>query len=173
MSDPQPAPHNSEATSSPQAGDARQEIVELKTLAVATDEKAVELPPPTAASVDGTEVVLVVDDGDILRDLTRRLLERRGYTVLVAASAVEAIHQFDEHPSIQLILTDVVMPGMSGPALAQLLLERRPGLKVIYMSGYTDEAIVQHGVLPGIAFLPKPFTASAIARKLRETLDVP
>lgn len=139
----------------------------------ASDEKTVELPAPAAASLNGTEVVLVVEDADILRDLTRRLLERRGYTVLVAASAAEAIHQFDQHPSIQLILTDVVMPGMSGPALIQLLLERRPGLKVIYMSGYTDEAIVQHGVLkPGIAFVHKPFTANAMARKLRETLDV-
>ncbi|MDP2319172.1 MAG: PAS domain S-box protein [Acidobacteriota bacterium] len=146
----------------------RQETTEL------TIGDAVEVPAPAAASLNGTEVVLVVEDADILRDLTRRLLERRGYTVLVAASAAEAIHQFDEHPAIQLILTDVVMPGMSGPALTQLLLERRPGLKVIYMSGYTDDAIVQHGGLkPGIAFLHKPFTANAIARKLRETLDVP
>jgi two-component system cell cycle sensor histidine kinase/response regulator CckA len=135
---------------------------------------AAERPAPATGSLRGTEVVLVVEDADGLRDLTRRLLERLGYTVLVAANAAEAIRQFDENPSIQLILSDVVMPGLSGPGLIKQLVERRPGLKVIYMSGYTDEAIVQHGVLmPGIAFLHKPFTANTLATKLREALDQP
>ncbi len=72
-----------------------------------------------------------------------------------------------------MLLTDVVMPGPSGPELSKQLIERRPGLKVIYMSGYTDEAIVQHGVLqPGIAFLHKPFTSGALGRKIREAIDV-
>jgi two-component system cell cycle sensor histidine kinase/response regulator CckA len=134
--------------------------------------KTVEVPVEVAPSLTGTELVLVVEDADSLRGLTKRLLEKLGYTVLVAANAAEATLRFDENPAIQLILTDVVMPGLSGPALAKQLTARRPSLKVIYMSGYTDEAIVQHGVLmPGIAFLHKPFTAAGIAQKLREELD--
>jgi FixJ family two-component response regulator len=79
---------------------------------------------------------------------------------------------FDDNASIDVLLTDVVMPGLSGPELTQKLTARRPGLKVIYMSGYTDEAIVQHGVLqPGIAFLHKPFTSDVLARKIRDVLD--
>ena len=71
-----------------------------------------------------------------------------------------------------MLLTDVVMPGASGPELTRQLVERRPALKVIYMSGYTEEAIVQHGVLnPGIAFLHKPFTSETLGRKIREVLD--
>jgi two-component system, cell cycle sensor histidine kinase and response regulator CckA len=137
-------------------------------------EAAIEVPAPVASPLTGTEVVLLVEDADSLRGLTKRLIERLGYTVIVAANAAEALHLFDQVPSIQLILTDVVMPGLSGPVLAKQLVGRRSELKVIYMSGYTDEAIVQHGVLmPGIAFLHKPFTANAIARKLRETLDNP
>ena len=81
---------------------------------------------------------------------------------------IEASQLFDENPSIDVLLTDVVMPGPSGPDLSEQLTKRRPSLKVIYMSGYTDEAIVQHGVLkPGIAFLHKPFTSGALGRKIR------
>jgi two-component system cell cycle sensor histidine kinase/response regulator CckA len=121
----------------------------------------------------GTETVLVVEDAEALRELTRRLLSTLGYTVLVAANADQAIQLFAENPAIDVLLTDVVMPGLSGPDLSQQLMKRRPWLKVIYMSGYTDEAIVQHGVLqPGIAFLHKPFTSGALGRKIRETIDV-
>jgi two-component system, cell cycle sensor histidine kinase and response regulator CckA len=124
--------------------------------------------------VTGAETVLVVEDAEGLRELTKRLLEKLGYTVLVAANVDEAIHRFEENPSIDVLLTDVVMPGPSGPELTKRLIERRPGLKVIYMSGYTDEAIVQHGVLkPGIAFLHKPFTSDALGRKVRSVLDDP
>jgi YesN/AraC family two-component response regulator len=88
------------------------------------------------------------------------------------AGSPAQLRLFEEHPSIDLLLTDVVMPGASGPQLNQQLVERRPGLKVIYMSGYTEEAIVHHGVLKsGIAFLHKPFTADTLERKLREVLD--
>src|SRR6185503_10879840 len=101
-----------------------------------------------------------------------RMLDRLGYRVLVAANAEEARECFEHSASIDVLLTDVVMPGASGPELAQPLVERHPALKVIYMSGYTEEAIVQHGVLnPGIAFLHKPFTSATLGRKIREVLD--
>ena len=94
--------------------------------------------------------------------------------MLVAANADEALRLFEQNPSIDVLLTDVVMPGASGPELTRQLVERRPALKVIYMSGYTEDAIVQHGVLnPGIAFLHKPFTSETLGRKIREVLDAP
>jgi two-component system cell cycle sensor histidine kinase/response regulator CckA len=132
----------------------------------------VESPAPTARPGVGTETVLVVEDADGLRQLTKRLLERQGYTVLLAANADDALSLVEQNPSIDLLLTDVVMPGVSGPELTRTVLQQRPALKVIYMSGYTEDAIVKHGVLnPGIAFLHKPFTAEAIGRKIREVLD--
>jgi len=120
----------------------------------------------------GTETVLVVDDSSGLRELTRRLLERQGYRVLVAADADAAVLLFSREKAIDVLLTDVVMPGGSGPDLARQLTVLVAGLKVIYMSGYTDDAIVQHGVLtPGIAFLHKPFTSESLGQKLREVLN--
>lgn len=133
---------------------------------------AIEAAPALAKVSAGTETVLLVEDAEALRDLTRRLLERRGYTVIAAAGASEAVGLFARNPAIAVLLTDVVMPAGSGPDLAKLLRQRRPGLKVIYMSGYTDEAIVQHGVLqPGIAFIHKPFTSDLLGLKIREALD--
>jgi DNA-binding NtrC family response regulator len=120
------------------------------------------------------ETVLVVEDAEALRELTRRLLQRQGYTVLVAGNAKEALRLFQANASIDVLLTDVVMPGASGPELTKQLVGQRPGLKVIYMSGYTDDAdaIMQNGILnPGITFLPKPFTSEALGRKVREVLD--
>jgi CheY-like chemotaxis protein len=132
----------------------------------------VPAPPPLPRPRGGAETVLVVEDADGLRELTKRLLERQGYTVLIAANADDAQVLFDQHPSIDVILTDVVMPGASGPALVERLIERRPELKVIYMSGYTEDAIAHHGVLkPGIAFLHKPFTSQTLGAKIREVLD--
>jgi PAS domain S-box-containing protein len=120
----------------------------------------------------GRETILVVEDAAPLRELTQRILGGLGYDVLVAGNAEEARPVFDAHPAIGLVLSDVVMPGTSGPELTQELAERRPGLKVIYMSGYTDETIVQHGILKsGIAFLHKPFTARVLGNKIREVLD--
>ena len=136
--------------------------------------------PPRRSSSGGrrlpgrgsAETVLVVDDAAGLRELTRRLLQRLGYTVLIAAGADEALRLFEQNASIDVLLTDVVMPGSSGPELTRQLVERRPALNVIYMSGYTEDAIVQHGVInPGIAFLHKPFTAESLGRKIREALD--
>jgi two-component system, cell cycle sensor histidine kinase and response regulator CckA len=135
-------------------------------------EMVAEVPSIVARPHAGDETVLVVEDADGLRELTKRLLQRQGYTVLVAENADEAFQLFEQNRSIDVVLTDVVMPGGSGPDLTSKLVERRPGLKVIYMSGYTDEAIVQHGILkPGIAFLHKPFTSEALGRKIREVLD--
>jgi two-component system cell cycle sensor histidine kinase/response regulator CckA len=135
-------------------------------------EMVVDVPPPVSRQRVGGETVLVVEDAEGLRLLATKLLERLGYTVLVAAGADQALQLFEEHPSIDVLLTDVVMPGVSGPELTKRLVERRPALKVIYMSGYTDEAIVHHGILdPGIAFLHKPFTSETLGGKIREVLD--
>jgi len=129
--------------------------------------------PPAAATRRSTgETILIAEDAPELRQLTKRLLEKHGYRVLVAADAIEARKIFERGESIDLLLTDVVMPGDSGPALMQQLVERWPALKVIFMSGYTESTIVHDGVLnPGIAFLHKPFTSEALARKVREVLD--
>jgi PAS domain S-box-containing protein len=135
-------------------------------------EMVVEAHAPLARPRAGIHTVLVVEDEEGLRDLAKRLLQRHGYTVLVAAHADEALRLFDEHPSIDVLLTDVVMPGASGPDLTRQLIDQRPALRVIYMSGYTEEAIVQHGVIkPGIAFLNKPFTSEALAEKISEVLE--
>jgi len=132
----------------------------------------IEAPHPQGRLGIGAQKVLVVEDSDGLREFTRRLLERQGYTVLVAANLEEATRVFDANGAIEVLLTDVVMPGGSGPELAALLVKRRPSLKVIYMSGYTDEAIVHHGVIDaGIAFLHKPFTSDALGQKIREALS--
>jgi len=129
--------------------------------------------PTRAAALMGSETLLLVEDDEMVRNLARRMLEARGYTVLSASRGEDALGVVERHDGpIDLLVTDVVMPGMSGRSVAQRLLELRPGLKVLYLSGYTDDAIVRHGMLePGIAFLQKPFSADALARKVREVLD--
>ena len=135
-------------------------------------EIVVDTPSPIARLRAGTETVVVVDDAEGLRELTRKLLRRQGYSVLLAANADDALRLFEENPSIDVLLTDVVMPGASGPELTRQLVEQHPTLKVVYMSGYTEDAIAQQGVLnPGIAFLHKPFTSETLGRKIREVLD--
>jgi PAS domain S-box-containing protein len=137
-------------------------------------EAAIDAPPLVARPHTGVQTVLVVEDAEGLRELACRLLERQGYAVLVAASADEALRLFEANASIDVLLTDVVMPGASGPELTRQLVEGRPALKVIYMSGYTEDAIAHHGVLnPGIAFLHKPFTSETLGRKIREVLEGP
>jgi len=132
----------------------------------------VEAPPPVSRPRAGAETVLVVDDAEGLRALAKRFLERQGYTVLVAANAEEALRLFEGNASIDVLLTDVVMSGASGPELTSRLVEKWPALKVIYMSGYAEDAIAEHGVLnPGIAFLHKPFNSETLGRKIREALD--
>jgi PAS domain S-box-containing protein len=131
-----------------------------------------EAPRSVAGLRAADETVLVVEDADGLGDLAKRMLERQGYRVLLAPNAAEALRQFDQTPSIDVILTDVIMPGGSGPELTRQLISQQPGLKVIYMSGYTEDAITHHGVLdPGIAFIHKPFTAETLGQKIREVLD--
>jgi CheY-like chemotaxis protein len=140
-------------------------------LANPADVAMVRMATPISTRRIGTETVLVVEDADGLRELTSRLLEREGYAVLVAANASQALELLEQNATIDVLLTDVVMPGVSGPELAKRLVEQRPDLKVIYMTGYTDDAIVQHGVLnPGISLLHKPFTSKALSAKIREAL---
>jgi signal transduction histidine kinase/CheY-like chemotaxis protein len=138
----------------------------------ATAVDVVVTPPRVDHPLAGGQTVIVVDDAEGLRELARRLLLRLGYRVLLAADADEALELFERNASIDVLLTDVVMPGASGPELTRRLLERWPALRVVYMSGYTEETIVEHGVLnSGIAFLHKPFTSETLGRKIREVLD--
>jgi PAS domain S-box-containing protein len=121
----------------------------------------------------GTETVLVVEDEDIVRNLCVRILEQLGYKVLHARDGKEAIAvaQGNGDP-IDLLLTDVVMPGMNGSELATQLVLHHPEAKVLFTSGYTDDAITRHGILDeGVSFLGKPYTPSALARKVREVLE--
>jgi two-component system cell cycle sensor histidine kinase/response regulator CckA len=131
--------------------------------------------PASTGSLRGTETLLVVEDQEEVRRLTHRVLVARGYTVLVAASGTEALEVAKAYPGpIHLLVTDVIMPAMSGREVGLLLAPARPETKALYLSGYADESIVHHGVLePGVAFLQKPFTAEALARKVREVLDTP
>jgi CheY-like chemotaxis protein len=128
---------------------------------------------PQAAAPQGTETVLLVEDEGTVRSVAREVLQMVGYTVLEAATGEEALQQSTLHDSpIHLLVTDVVMPGMSGRELAERLTIDYPALGVLYLSGYTDEAIAHHGVLEaGIELLHKPFTPDALARRVREVLD--
>ena len=120
----------------------------------------------------GCETILIVEDEEALRELARELLEANGYKVIEAERGEKAI-QLVEHSqtSIDLLLTDVVMPGIGGKQLAKALLELRPGLHVLYMSGYTDD-VINNRVLPeNTLLLPKPFTRALLLRKVREALD--
>ncbi len=134
------------------------------------DSRPSVLPPP---DLRGTETVLLVEDEPGVREVARRVLERAGYRVLVASSAPEALELGEAHASeIHLLVTDVVMPKLSGAELAACLVGQRPGLKVLYMSGYTDRSIVSSGVLDGsLPFIQKPFTSEQLARKVRTVLD--
>jgi PAS domain S-box-containing protein len=130
--------------------------------------------PAAKRLVMGTETVLLVEDDESVRKLARTILQRSGYRVLEAEHGAAAIQIFEANPGIQLLVSDVVMPGMSGPELAERLRPLRPEMRVLFMSGYTGDAISHHGVLdPGLAFLQKPFTPESLTRKVREVLDAP
>lgn len=131
-----------------------------------------ERAPIISAAPRGTETVLLVEDEPHVRAVACRVLERAGYAVLVAADPLDALRIAGEAGPIDLLLTDVVMPHMNGRELAERIRAVRPGLRVLFTSGYTDDAILRHGVLDeGVPFLQKPITPSALARRVRETLD--
>jgi nitrogen-specific signal transduction histidine kinase len=127
--------------------------------------------PPT--TLRGSETILLVEDDDQVRVVVRGILRRSGYHVIEARNAGEALLHSEEHAgTIDLLLSDVVMPQMSGPALAKRLASVRPNMKVLCMSGYTDDSIVRHGVLEAhFAYLQKPITPEALTMKVREVLD--
>jgi PAS domain S-box-containing protein len=136
-------------------------------------EEPAVLPEPVAETVtprQNNRTALLVEDEALLRSLERQYLEASGYTVLEAKSGAEAIQVAGEHKGpIALLMTDVVMPGMSGRALAEQIAERRPGIKILYVSGYPDQTIARHGVLESnMHFLQKPFSAESLKRKLEE-----
>jgi two-component system, cell cycle sensor histidine kinase and response regulator CckA len=132
-----------------------------------------EEPPTLSANVGHGETVLVVEDEEGVRELVRRVLVRHGYRVLEARHGMDALREAERHPDrIHLLLTDVVMPEMSGLQLAATLRERRPELQVLYMSGYTEEEIIRRGTgESGLVLLQKPFAGDELARVVRKTLD--
>lgn len=135
--------------------------------------EATSLRSPHQLSHRGTETVLLVEDEDGVRALIRQLLQKNGYTVLEARHGGEALLACERHGGkIDLLLTDVVLEQMTGRELTERLLPLRPDMRVLYVSGYTDDAIMQHGVLtPGTAFLQKPFTAESLTAKIRQVLE--
>jgi PAS domain S-box-containing protein len=136
----------------------------------AVSESAAPAPPQ---SLHGSETVLIAEDAAPVRSVAREVLRRHGYRVLAAADGPSALELAAAHPGpIDLLITDVIMPEMSGRQLADRLRDLRTTLRVLFVSGYTDDAIVRHGILePGIAFLQKPFSPESLARKVREVLD--
>ena len=135
--------------------------------------RTMERPGKKEKSLQGSETILVVEDDDMVRELSIKILKRYGYTVLFAGNGQEAFHICRGHKEpVQLMLTDVVMPRMSGRELAKSLEELRPEMKVLFMSGYTDNAVVHHSILDNeVAFIQKPFRPEGLARKVREVLD--
>jgi CheY-like chemotaxis protein len=122
----------------------------------------------------GTETLLVVEDDYALRQLATGMLESQGYHVLTAANGRDGLQLAAEHkePRISLVVTDIIMPVMGGKVMAERLQLTNPGLKILFTSGYTDDALAQHGaLLPGMAFLPKPYSSSTLIRKVRAMLD--
>jgi CheY-like chemotaxis protein len=137
-------------------------------LDVGTEEQIVSIAP-------GHETILLVEDEEAVGALCRAVLEGQGYVVLLARNGREAIAIADKLPgAVDLLLTDVVMPELSGRELVEALRTRSPGTRVLYMSGHTDDAVVQHGIRKGAdAFIQKPFRPAELARKVRALLDHP
>ena len=137
--------------------------------------RPVEQKEPDQLISRGCETILLVEDSDSLRELAQEYLESDGYTVLAANSGTEALQQArDFNGTIHLLLTDVVMPEMSGPELASRMASLRPAIKVIFTSGYTDDTVARQGALdPGVTFIQKPYRPKALARKIREVLGEP
>jgi two-component system, cell cycle sensor histidine kinase and response regulator CckA len=131
--------------------------------------------PSTMGGLGGSETILLVEDEPLVRAVAGTILRKRGYDVLEAEGAIDALLQVEHHPGpIHLLLTDVVMPRMSGRQLAERMHTLRPGVKVLYMSGYTDDAVMRHGILDAtLRFIQKPLTPDALAQKVRDVLDAP
>jgi DNA-binding NtrC family response regulator len=120
-----------------------------------------------------TETVLLLEDEDLVRSAVQRILKSRGYRVLATRTPEEARDACESHRGeIDLLLSDVVLPGVSGPDIAKELVSLRPNLKVVFMSGFTDHGIVRQGLLdPGVHFIQKPFAPAVLAKKVRAVLD--
>ncbi len=131
--------------------------------------------PPELRARGGKETILLVEDESLVRALACTILRKRGYDVLEAKSPGDALLLCEHHPApIHLLLTDVVMPLMNGRQLAERILTLRPAIKVLYMSGYTDDAVMRHGVSDAtLRFIQKPITPDALAQKIRNVLDSP
>jgi CheY-like chemotaxis protein len=128
--------------------------------------------PAARRSPGEKATILIVEDDPGIRDLSTKILSRCGYKVLVAGGGEEARRVCERHDGdIDVLLSDVVMPGMNGPMVAEMLTRLRPGVRVVFMSGYTDDAIVRHGVMEhDVPFLQKPFTPERLANKIAEVL---
>jgi CheY-like chemotaxis protein len=151
-------------------GQGAQFIVELPR---ARGAPATSTRPPGPVPAAGEETVLVVEDERLVREVTVRVLARGGYRVLAASNATEALAaEASEQGPIHLLLTDVVMPGRDGRALAQEIRRRRPGIRVLFVSGYSDEVISRRGVLEeGTSLLAKPYRPGALLQQVRSVLD--
>lgn len=132
-------------------------------------------PRKAPRSMRGAETVLLVEDEDQVRTVTAEMLRKFGYHVLEARSPGEALLISEQHPvTIHILLTDVIMPKMNGRQLAERIAAARPNIRVIYMSGYTDNVITHHGVLDSdVAFVQKPLTPEPLLAKVRQVLDAP
>jgi signal transduction histidine kinase len=138
----------------------------------ADGELASEQPPTSPASLLGSETILLVEDEGQVRTVTASILRRYGYQVIIAHDGRAALLACEQHPTqIDLLLSDVVMPRMSGPELAKQLAPLRPKMKILFMSGYADDSVLRHGLLEtGAAYLQKPITAETLGKKVREAL---
>ena len=141
--------------------------------AVEKEDLQVQKEETSSHDLTGSETILIVEDDDKVRNLACEILEPQGYTILEAQNGIEALRVSEGYrDQIHLMITDVVMPGMGGREIEERLRPLRPDMKVIYMSGYTDNAILHHGVLsPEIEFLQKPISSETLKRKVREVLD--
>jgi CheY-like chemotaxis protein len=137
------------------------------------DQTAAQQPALVTESLGGSERVLLVEDDEQVRGMTQSLLERRGYQVLVAEDGGEALKLLDRgNGPIDLLITDVIMPGMNGRELYDTIRRIDPHIKVLYMSGYSDNVLTDRGVMEqGINFLQKPFTVQALTEQVRRVLD--
>ena len=140
---------------------------------VAEQSEAVEMKDTLAESLTGTETILLVEDEELVRNLSREILETCGYTVIEARDGLEALECCDKGDcKIDLLMTDIVMPRMGGRELAEKLTEKLPNLKILFTSGYADNEMVRRDIIEtSTNFIQKPFTLDALAHKVREVLD--